>query len=71
MLFAEVEAIVNSKPLTHVPLEVGKSTPFSPNHLLYVNAAVAKPYLLTDKPDEYARLRFRIVQNAADQFWLR
>ena len=70
-LFAEVEAIVNSRPLTDVPLEVGEPTPLSPNHLLRVNAAVAKPFMLTDESDNYARQRFRIVQYAADQFWQR
>ena len=70
-LFAKVEAIVNSRPLTDVPLEVGKPTPLSPNHLLRVNAAVAKPFMLTDESDIYARQRSKIVQYAADQFWQR
>ena len=69
--FVEVEAIVNSRPLTDVPLEVGEPTPLSPNHLLRVNAAVAKPFMLTDESDNYARQRFRIVQYAADKFWQR
>ena len=68
MLFAEVEAIVNSRPLTDVPLEVGERNPIFPNHLLRVNAAVAKPFMLTDKSDNYVRQRFRIVQYAAAQF---
>ena len=70
-LFAEVEAIVNSRPLTDVPLEVGEPIPLSPNHLLRLNAAVAKPFMLTDKSANYARQSFRIVQYAADQFWKR
>ena len=71
ILFAEVEAIVNSRPLTDVPLEVGEPTPLSPNYLLCVNAAVAKPFMLTDESDNYAWQRFRNVQYAADQFWQR
>ena len=70
-LFAEVEAIVNSRPLTDVPLEVGEPTPLSPNHLLRVNAAVAKLFMLTDESGNSARQRFRIVQYAANQFWQR
>ena len=70
-LFAEVEAIVNSRPPTDVPLEVGEPTPLSLNHLLLVNAAVAKPFMLTDESDNYAWQRFKIVQYAADQFWQR
>ena len=61
-LFAKVEAIVNSRPLTDVPLEVSESTPLFPNHLLHVNATVAKLFMLTDESDNYARQHFRIVQ---------
>ena len=60
-VFAEFEAIVTSRPLTDVLLEVGEPIPLSPNHLLRVNVAVAKPFMLTDKSDNYARQRFRIV----------
>ena len=55
---------MNSKPLTDVSLEVGVPTPLSPNHLLRVNEVIAKPFMLTDESDNYARQRFRIVQ-----FW--
>ena len=60
-VFAEFEAIVNSRPLADGPLEVGEPIHLSPNHLLRVNAAVAKPFMLTDESDIYARQRFRIV----------
>ena len=39
-LLVEVEAIVNSRPLTEVSLEVGEEMPLTPNHLLKVNPAV-------------------------------
>ena len=68
-LFTEVEAIVNSRPLTNVPLEAGEDTPLTPNHLLRFNPAVAPPCILTEKSDNYSRQRFRIVQFAADEFW--
>ena len=70
-LFTEVEAIVNSRPLTNVPLEAGEDTPLTPNHLLRLNPAVAPPCILTEESDNYSRQRFRIVQFAADEFWKR
>ena len=70
-LFAEVEAIVNSRPLTDVPLEAGENTPLTPNHLLRINSSVAHPFVNTNESDCYPRQRFRIVQFAAEQFWKR
>ena len=66
-LLAEVESIVNSRPLADITLEAGAVTyPLTPNHLLRLNPAMAPPPVATD---EYSRQRFRIVQFAADQFW--
>ena len=66
-----MKAIVNSRPLTNVPLEAGEETPLTPNHLLRLNPAVAPPCILTEKSDNYSRQRFRIIQFAADEFWKR
>ena len=61
-LFAEVEAIVNSRPLTDVPIEMGEETPLTPNDLLRINPSVACPFVNSDDSDCYSRQRFRVVQ---------
>ena len=53
-LFTEVEAIVNSRPLTNVPLEAGIDTPLTLNHLLRLNPVVAPPCILTENSDNYS-----------------
>ena len=70
-LLLEIVLIVNSKPLTDVPLETNESTPLTPNHLLRINHDFALPSFQTSEGDCYARQRFRLVQFATDEFWKR
>ena len=70
-VFCEVEAVLNSPPLTEVPLEMGEDLPLTPNHLLRINPKVALPPMVTSVKDCYARNRYKVVQFVADQFWRR
>ena len=70
-LLLEVESIVNSRPVTDVPLEANESTPLTPNHLLRINHEFAMPPFQTSEDDCYARQRYRLVQFVADKFWKR
>ena len=70
-LLLEVEAIVNSRPLTDVVLEPGSDLPLTPNHLLRLNPCIGLPILLTGEKDLYAQQRYRVVQYIADEFWRR
>lgn len=70
-VFCEVEAVVNSRPLTEVPLEIGEDLPLTPNHLLRINPKVALPPMVTSDKDCYARNRYKVVQFVADEFWRR
>ena len=65
----EIEAIVNSRPLTDVPMEPNENTPLTPNHLLRVNNDVALSTFQNNEDDCYSRQRFRLVQFTADEFW--
>ena len=70
-VFCEVEAVVDSRLLTEVPLETGKDLPLIPNHPLQVNPLIALPRTVSHENNCYARNRFKIVQYAGDKFWKR
>ena len=67
----EIEAVVNSRLLTDVPMELNENTPLTPNHLLRVNYDVALSPFQTNEDDCYSHQRFRLVQFTADEFWKR
>ena len=67
----EVEAIVNSRPLTNVVIEPGSELPLTPNHLLRLNSDIGLSIVISEDKDVYAPQRYRVVQHIADQFWLR
>ena len=70
-ILLEVEAMVNSRPLTDVLVDPGSDLPLTPNHLLRINPTIGPPLKVTNKPDVYARQRHRLVQFVADEFWRR
>ena len=70
-LFAEVEAIVNSRPMVvetinHVNSEVA----ISPSHFLTMRSNVfMPPPSVFGKPDLYCRKRWRRIQHISNDFW--
>ena len=70
-LLLEIEAIVNSRPLTDVSVDHDSDLPLTPNHLLRINHLIGRPPMPTDRSDVNARRRYRLVQFAADEFWRR
>ena len=70
-LLLGVEAMINSRPLTDVSVDVDADLPLTPNHLLRMDPSIGLPPMLTDVTDNYARQRYRTVQLVADKFWRR
>ena len=69
-LMCEVEAVLNSRPLTSIKNDAGEPSPLTPTHLLTLRGPDGPP-CLTVKEDVYARKRWRQVQYMADVFWRR
>ena len=67
----EVEAIVNSRPITAVSGDARDLEPLTPNHLLLLKGKPLLPPTLTDEKDTYARKRWKQVQYLSDLFWKR
>lgn len=70
-LFAEVENIVNSHPLTHVSTDHNDMESLTPNHfLLGMSGNMPIPGMFDDS-DLILRKQWRKSQRFADQFWKR
>ena len=67
----EVEAIVNSRPLTPITPEMDSELPLTPNHFLRPNAVAGLPPIIASTKDDHPRQGWRYVQTAADHFWRR
>ena len=72
-LMAEVEAVMNSRPLTVELLSDGNSlNPISPSNLLPMKSKVVMPPPGEfGRADIYCRKRWRRVQHISDEFWNR
>lgn len=69
-LMCEVEAIINSRPLTTVHNDSQELTPLTPNHLLTLRGNVM-PTGKFGPNDTYSKKRWRHIQYLADLFWKR
>ena len=71
-LLTEVEAIVNSRPLTLEDVNNPESMPISPMNILTMKTkVVSAPPGVFQKADMYCRKRWRVVQHLANEFWSR
>ena len=70
-VLTEVEAIINSRPLTPVSVDPASNEPLNPNHLLLVGRTPDLACGVFKREDNYARRRWRQIHYLADQFWIR
>ena len=72
-LLTEVEAVINSRPLTVDNLSDSQSlVPLTPNHLLTMKSKIIMaPPGDFEKADLYSRRRWRRIQHIINEFWSR
>ncbi|XP_037820375.1 uncharacterized protein LOC119609604 [Lucilia sericata] len=69
--FAEVENIINSRPLTYIPIEHEEAESLTPNHFLHGSSNGMKPLALPEANGTMLRRGWRATQQMADSFWIR
>ncbi|XP_055590641.1 uncharacterized protein LOC129742723 [Uranotaenia lowii] len=68
----EAESIVNSRPLTYVPLDAAESEALTPNHfLLYGNIGINQPQKPLMVADRVLRDSWNLTQTLVNKFWIR
>ncbi|XP_036335546.1 uncharacterized protein LOC118745966 [Rhagoletis pomonella] len=69
----EAENIVNSRPLTHLPISADQDEPLTPNHFLLGSANTAHTPNKAVEPERLCALRkqWRIARQLRDHFWKR
>ncbi|XP_062702228.1 uncharacterized protein LOC134285471 [Aedes albopictus] len=70
-LFAEIEGIINSRPLTHVPAEDPDGPVLTPNHFILGSSSGLKPLTLLDDSVSALKRSWRTSQEEANIFWRR
>ncbi|XP_065077557.1 uncharacterized protein LOC135700826 [Ochlerotatus camptorhynchus] len=68
-MLAEVENIVNSRPLTSIPLDDDQSPVLTPNHFLLGSSNGLKPWVPFDDSSEVLKNCWELSQTLANQFW--
>ena len=69
-VFAEVESLINGRPLGYLSSDPNDPQPLTPNHLLLGRASPCVPQGPFEESTN-PRKRFAFVQNLARQFWRR
>ncbi|XP_049542604.1 uncharacterized protein LOC125955513 [Anopheles darlingi] len=65
----EIELIINSRPLTYIPLDDEDAEPITPNHLLLGSSNGEKPPTTLDDSAEAIQASWNAAQHNADAFW--
>ncbi len=70
-MLLEVESIVNSRPLTYVPLENANDEALTPNHFLLGASSGSKPLGVFDDEKQLLKKNYLKSQQYASHFWRR
>ena len=70
-LMAEIESLLNSRPLTHVSVDPQDLEAITPNHFLIGRNSPNVPPDVFDERDLNSRKRWRQAQTLTDHFWRR
>lgn len=70
-VLCEVEAIINSRPITKASTDPNDLEALTPNHLLLLKTKLTLPPGEFQKEDVYARRRWKQVQYMSNLFWKR
>ncbi|XP_062558836.1 uncharacterized protein LOC134223668 [Armigeres subalbatus] len=68
-MLVEVEFIVNSRPLTEIPLDDDQSPVLTPNHFLIGSSNGLLPWSCLENDSTSLKLNWRLSQAMANQFW--
>ncbi|XP_062713827.1 uncharacterized protein LOC134290665 [Aedes albopictus] len=68
----EAESVVNSRPLTFIPLETEQQEALTPNHFLLLSSTgVKQPPKILVEPKMVCRGSWELCRSMVDQFWRR
>lgn len=70
-VICEIEAILNSRPITKASMDLNDLEALTPNHLLLLKTSPSLPPGLFQPADMYAHRRWKQVQYMSDLFWKR
>lgn len=70
-LLIEAANVINSRPLTHVPVSSVEEEPLTPNHFLLGTNNATQTTPDPDVPDHCLRKQWRIARLLANRFWRR
>jgi hypothetical protein len=70
-LLVEVENIINSRPLTYLPISPETNEALTPNHILRMSGKILTSPIPSDANLEIGRKSWRYSQQLANQFWKR